>query len=92
MFLRLHDLLANFHNRTVKPLNFGRDHWKSIGGGGLDVVHLSCNDGRHLAIQYFAENEGNVYVLPLDGSPDRALDCLVQHLSPGTLNLVHNLA
>ena len=32
-----------------------------IGGNGLAVVHLSCNDGHWLAIQHFAENERNFY-------------------------------
>ena len=43
----------------------GREGCQSIGGGGLPVVHLSCNDGRRIAIQHFAENERIFYVLTL---------------------------
>ena len=39
--------------------------YASIGGGGLPVVHLSCNDGRRIATQHFAENERLFYVLTL---------------------------
>ena len=35
----------------------GRDHCQLIGGSGFAVVHLLCNDGRWLTIQYFVGNE-----------------------------------
>ena len=43
----------------------GREGCQSIGGNGLTVVHLLCNDGRRIAIQHFAENERFFYVLTL---------------------------
>jgi hypothetical protein len=43
----------------------GREGHASIGGGGLPVVHLSCNDGRQIASEHFAENERIFYVLTL---------------------------
>ena len=42
-----------------------REGYASNGGGGLPVVHLSCNDGRQIATEHFAENERIFYVLTL---------------------------
>ena len=44
--------------------------WQSTGGGGLTVVHLSCNDGRRIATQHFAENKRFFYDLTLHDSRD----------------------
>ena len=46
----------------------GRDQCQSVGGGGMLMVHLSCNDRHRLAIHHFAENEQNIALMTLDGS------------------------
>ena len=44
--------------------------YASIGGAGLSSVHLSCNDGRRIATQHFAENKRTFYDLTLHDSRD----------------------